>query len=245
MKTKYFLWLLFLVSCSCTAPRVITKISPEAPEGHLANGREYIPLESDQIAVELGYDGIMGEHLVFDFVVHNASPDTIRIRPADFFYVVLDSAYAESDLTTSWASVHPDTVSAYYDQSLKEREKVKGTNTLLGILQASVDLLYNVSGFVVTEDPGFIVDAVVRTAGTADWYISQDRMIQAEMDMISEEKELVSEEIFRLCNVPPGKVSSGYVFFPVHEHCPYYTFCFPVGEELFQFVYRQQKELVY
>lgn len=38
------------------------------------------------------WDRIQGEHLIFDFVVHNGSPDTLDIRPADFFYEVLDSA---------------------------------------------------------------------------------------------------------------------------------------------------------
>jgi hypothetical protein len=245
MKIKYTLWLLFLLTCSCTTPQVITKISPEAPEGYFANGREYIPLENDQIAVELGYDGLMGHHLVFDFVVHNGSGDTLHIRPSDFFYVVLDSADAESDLDQSWFSVHPDTVLRHYDKSLKDREEAKEKNTFLGILHASVDLLYHTSGFIATEDPGFIVDGVFSTAGTADHYISRGKILTEEMDMIGEEKELVSREIFRLCKLAPGQLSSGYVYFPLHEQCAYYMFCFPVGQQLFQFVYRQQKELVY
>ena len=245
MRIKYFLWLLIVLNCSCTAPRVITKISPEAPEGHYANGREYIALEGDQIAVELGYDGLMGGHLVFDLVVHNGSGDSLNVWPAEFFYVVLDSADAETDFHASWTSVHPDTVLKLYDNRIMSREEAREKNTFLGILQASVDILYNTSGFLATEDPGFIVDAVFSTAGTAERYISQDKRISADMEMISEEKELVNEEIFRPAGIPAGKVRSGYVYFPLNEQCSYYMFCFPVGEQLFQFVYRQQKELVY
>lgn len=245
MNSTHSLWLLLFVMCSCTAPGVITTISPEAPEGQYANGREYIPLESDQIAVELGYDGIMDDKLIFDFVVHNGSRDTMPVHPAGFFYVVLDSANAEGDFRESWFSLHPDTISMFYDHSLEEKEKLKGKNTFLGILQASFDLLYNTSGFLATEDPGFIVDAVFSTAGTADQYITADRKISEEMDMINEEKEQVKEEIFRKTRLAPGQVCSGYVFFPLHEQCAYYMFCFPVGKQLFQFVYRQQKELVY
>jgi len=245
MRINYILWLLFVLNCSCTAPRVITKLSPEAPEGHIANGREYIALEGDQMTVELGYDGMMAEHLVFDLVVHNGSGDTLMLSPAQFFYVVLDSADAETDFNTSWSSVHPDTVLMLYDSSIESREEARGLNTFLGILQASVDLLYHTSGFLATEDPGFIIDAVFSTAGAADQYISQNRIIAAEMDMISEEKELVNKEIFRSGPISPGKVSSGYVYFPRNEHCAFYMFCFPLGEQLFQFVYRQQKELVY
>lgn len=245
MYRRCLLWLLFVLLCSCTAPRVITSLSPEAPEGHYANGREYIALEGDRLVVELGYDGLMGDHLVFDLVVHNGSGDTLQLRPAEFFYVVLDSANAETDFNTSWSSVHPDTVLMLYDNSIESREEARGMNTFLGILQASFDLLYNTSGFLATEDPGFIIDAVFSTAGTADHYISRNRRISAEMDMIIEEKEQVGEEIFRSEQIPPGTVSSGYVYFPLNEQCDFYMFCFPLGEQLFQFVYRQQKELVY
>ena len=208
-------------------------------------GREYIPLESDQISVELGYDGILGNNLVFDFVVHNGTMDTLTIRPADFFYVVLDSANAESHLDSSWYSVHPDTVLTHYDFTLKEVEMAKGRNTVLAILQASFDLMYNTSAFIATEDPGFIVDAVFHTAGTADQYISENKRISSDMALISEEKEQVNEEIFRFCKIPPEKLRSGYVCFPLHGETPFYMFCFPVRDQLFQFVYRQEKELVY
>jgi len=245
MKNLFSLLILLLLSCSCTAPTVVTKIIPEAPKGHFANGREYIPLESDQIGVELGFDGIQGTYLVFDFVLHNSSADTLSILPADFYYVVLDSANAGSSNANTWLRIHPDTVLMYYDLTLEEREKVKGTNTLLGILQASVDLLYSTSGFIATENPAYIVDAIFQTAGTADQYISQDKMIKSDMEMISEEKELVQEEILRRCEVPPGKVASGYVYFPRHDNTAYYMFCFPVENQLFQFVYNQRTELVY
>ncbi len=245
MKNLFFLSLLLLFFCSCTAPREVTKIIPEAPEGNFANGREYIPLESDQIGVELGYDGIQGANLVFDFVLHNSSADTLSIHPAVFYYVLLDSADAEPAKAGSWLTVHPDTVMLHYDQVLEERKKVKGTNTLLGILQASANILYYATGFVATEDPAFIVDAVFLTVGTADQYISQDKMISSEMTLIGEEKELVREEILRACELPPGKIASGYVYFPRHESTSYYMFCFPVENQLFQFVYNQQSELIY
>jgi hypothetical protein len=245
MKTRLLWLLLLLFFSSCTTPRVVTRISPEAPEGKFAMGREYIPLESDKIGVELGFDGIQGNNMVFDLVVHNGTMDTLKICPADFFYVLLDSAHAESSIDSSWFSVHPDTVLRFYDQTLEEGVKAKGRNTILGILQTSFDIIYNTTGFIATEDPAFIVDAVFSAAGTADQYISQGKMISSDMDLISEEKELVNEEIFRACELLPEQLRSGYVYFPLHDQTAYYMFCFPVEQQLFQFVYRQQKELVY
>lgn len=245
MKKLYLLPLLLFFLCSCAAPGVVTRIIPEAPEGHFAMGREYISLENGPIEVELGFDGIHEPNLIFDFVVHNSGPDSLSVRPGDFYYLLLDSANAEAVPFSPWMAVHPDKVLMNYDHSLEEKNKDKGMNTFLGILQASVDILYYASGFAATENPAFIADAVFQTVGTAGQYVSQDKMIKSEMAMISEEKELVKEEIFRTCKVPPGEISSGYVYFPKHENTAYYMFCFPIENQLFQFVYKQQKELVY
>jgi len=245
MKKIYLLPILFLLFCSCTTPRVVTRITPEAPEGHFAMGREYISLQNQQIEVELGHDGIQGEYLIFDFVVHNATSDTLSVITEDFYYLVLDSAHAEASDHAPWLAVQPDKVLMNYDESLEQRKKEKGMNTFLGILQASVDVIYYASGFAATENPGFIADGIFQTISTADQYISEDKMISSDMTLISEEKEVVKEEIFRTCEVPPGMVSSGYVYFPRHENAAYYMFCFPIGEQLFQFVYKQQKELIY
>lgn len=245
MKSLFFLPLLLLLAFSCTSPRLVTKISPEAPEGHYAMGREYIPLSSDQIGVELGFDGIQSENLVFDFVVHNSSLDTLSILSDDFYYVTLDSANSIGASQTSWKAVHPDKVLLDYDRTLEETKEAKNMNSFFGILMASVNILYNTAGFIATENPAYIVDAVFNTVGTADQYIAQDKMIASEMTLISEEKELVDEEIFRTCEVPPATVTSGYVYFPLHENTAYYMFCFPIGNQLFQFVYKQQKELIY
>ena len=246
MRTSYKTGLLLLLLLSsCASPRLVTKLSPEAPEGHFAMGREYIPLESEELVVELGFDGMQGDQLVFDLVVHNSSSDTLSIVTSGFYYVLLDSAHAESAQEASWESLHPDTVMAYYDLSIENREKQKEMNTMLGILQAGVNILYNASGFIATEDPGFIVDAVFQTAGTADEYISNNRMISMEMTEIREEKELVREEIFRDMMLPPDQVASGFVYFPSNLEAAYYMFCFPLGKQLFQYVYRQDRELVY
>jgi len=245
MKKIIFLPLFFVLCWSCTGPRVVTTIRPEAPEGHYAMGREYIALESNQIEVELGYDGNMGDYLVFDFVVHNSSTDSLSLLPGDFYYLVLDSANADGTAHTPWMAVHPDKVLMTYDRTLEEWKKEKNMNTVLGILQASVDVLFYASGFAATENPGYIVEGVFQTAGTADHILTQDKMIKGDMEIIHEEKELVNEEIFRVCEVPPGEVNSGYVYFPKHENTSYYMFCFPVEDQLFQFVYRQQKELIY
>ena len=245
MKCFYCLLVLILSLWSCTAPRVVTEINPEAPEGHYAMGREYISLSSDHIDVELGYDGMQGEDLVFDFVVHNTTSDTLTLLPEDFYYVILDSANAESVPHTSWMAVQPEKVMMHYAKALENSKKEKGVNSFLGILQAGAAILYNTTAFIATDNPGYLADALLYTVGTADQYISQDKMISEEMEMISEEKGLVDREIFRRCEVPPGEVANGYVYFPSHDSTACYMFCFPIENQLFQFVYNQQKELYF
>ena len=69
MKKIYSLPVIILLLTSCAAPRLVIQLIPEAPEGNFEMGREYISLKSDSIYVELGFDGMHGENLVFDFVV--------------------------------------------------------------------------------------------------------------------------------------------------------------------------------
>jgi hypothetical protein len=245
MKKIYYLPLLSLLLFSCTAPRVVTRITPEADSGHYAMGREYIELDSDRIGVELGYDGIQGDNLVFDFVVHNTTSDTLFVRPSEFYYVVLDSATEIPVSGRSWWAVQPDKVLMHYDKTLEDREAAKNMNSFLGIIQAGVAILYNTTAFIATDNPGYLADAFIQTVGTADQYISQDKVIRSEMEVITEEKSTVNEEMFRECKVLPGTVVSGYVFFPEHESAAYYMFCFPIDNQLFQFVYNQRKEIFF
>ena len=245
MKKIYSLSVLLLILWSCAAPRMVTQIIPEAPEGHFAMGREYISLSSDHIDVELAYDGKQGEDLVFDFVVHNTTSDTLAILPANFYYQVIDSANAESVPDASWMAVQPEKVMIHYDKAMENRKKEKGMNSFLGVLQAGAAILYNTTAFIATDNPGYLADAVLYTVGTADQYISQGKIISEEMEMISKEKGLVDKEIFRVCEVLPGEVASGYVYFPAHDNTDYYMFCFPIETQLFQFVYNQRKELQY
>jgi len=245
MKKIYLFPVILLWFCSCTAPRMVTKISPEAPEGHFAMGREYIALGNEHIDVELGFDGIYGSNLVFDFVVFNGSPETLSIRAKDFYYVLLDSATAESSLLPPRMALNPDKVLLNYDRMLEDVEGQKKANTVLGFLDAGVGLLATTAAFLSTENPAFISDALFNTMGTANYYISQDKQIKTELAMIDQEKELVDEEILRSIELAPGEHVSGYVYFPRHSDASFYMFCFPVEEELFQFVYRQEKVWVY
>jgi hypothetical protein len=110
MKNFYLFPFILLLLGSCTAPRMVTKISPEAPEGNFAMGREYIALGNENIDVELGFDGIYGTNLVFDFVVFNGSQDTLSIQAKDFYYVLLDSATADSSLLPPRMALKPEKV---------------------------------------------------------------------------------------------------------------------------------------
>jgi hypothetical protein len=241
MNIRYILPLLTLMAASCATPQVVTQLIPEAPEGKFEMGREYIPLNNDSIDIELGFDGINGEHLVFDLVVVNRTPDTLFINPSDFYYEVLDSATAASSMYPQRMAVHPERILSHYEESLEERHDQKSVNTIFGFIEAGIGLIAGTTGFIATEDPGIIIDAVLNTLGTAETYVSADRAIGEEIDAITKEKEIVQEEIFRSLQLPPGKVASGYVYFPRYEQQGYLMFCFPLENQLFQFVYNQKQ----
>jgi len=245
MKVLNKLVLYFLMLSSCVAPRVHTQIIPDAPEGKLAMGREYIGLSNDSIDVELGFDGIYDQHLVFDFVVINRSPYELSINPSDFYYVVLDSATADSSKLPPRMAIHPERVLHQYDETYHSKEGEKKFNSIFGILETGFNVLLSASAFMASDNPGYIVDGVFSTLGTAQHYVAQDKEIEENMVLIQEEKDLVNEEIFRSCHLPPGKVISGYVYFPEDSDAVCYMFCYPIENQLFQFVYHQEKVVSY
>lgn len=224
---------------SLTAAAQDRRLEPLAPEGHLEMGREYISLSNDSIRLELGFDGMFGDFFVFDAVVINQSGRTVPVEPAFFYYVILDSADAEASLLPPFRSAPPDRILRYYHERLQTRENERDMNTVFGFIEGGLNLLSNATAFLATEDPMYIVDAVLSSAGTAGYYVTTDQAIGQSMDRIREEEEVVKEEILRPGEVPPGKVLSGYVFFPEYDEPGYLMFCIPVGDQEFQFVYRQ------
>jgi hypothetical protein len=242
----YTIWVATLLfAASCTPPRVVTRLVPEAPEGHFEQGREYILLNNDGLEVELGFDGMYGEHMVFDLVVYNHASDTLALSPLDFYYEIIDHPSADSSMLPPRMAIHPDRILYHYQQQLEKGENQKEINTLLGFIDAGIGLVANTTAFIATDDPGYIADAVLQTLGAADYYVTNDRIIGDELEAVRKEKEIVEEELFRQVHLPPGKVASGYVYFPRSDEQGYLMFCFPAGDQLFQFVYHQQKSVVY
>ena len=245
MKALFKLVLLSLALASCTAPARVTIIEPDAPEGNFAHGREYLPLSSEDILVELGYDGLFDELMVFDFVVVNQTSDSLSINPSDFYYVLLDSATADSSKRPPRMAFHPQRVLHEYDETLEEREGERKTSTLFGILEAGVSILVGATGFMATENPAYIADGIFNSLGTAQHYSSRNKDMKASISMIEEEKEIVNKEIFRPCLIPPGKAKSGFVYFPQEADAECFMFCFPLEGQLFQFVYHQKQVYQY
>jgi hypothetical protein len=241
MKVSALLPVIMLITASCATSKVFSQLIPEAPEGRYAQGREYIPLQNDSIGVELGYDGRYGEYQVFDFVVINRTSDTISVNPSEFYFVMIEDPGADSSVFPACMAIHPDRILDYYDHQLKEIENEKSVNTILGFIEAGIGLVASATSFTHTNDPAFIADAVFQTLQTAGHYVDADRMIGSGIASVREEQEIVREEIFRQVQLPPGKVTSGFVYFPGNGEGKYLMYCFPVEDQLFQFVYSQQK----
>lgn len=240
MKTTFTpIPLLVLAIWASASSTVLAQLVPVATDGHMEVGREYIPLSSDSIDVELGFDGMHDDRYVFDFVVVNRTTDTLTIRPTEFYYVLLDSATADSSRLPPRMAYHPERIIHHYRKSIEEGYDDQELHALIGLIDAGIGLLAHTTALIVTEDPGHIVDAVFNTIGTAGYYLEQDLQIGRQIHSIEEEKEVVEQEILRNSELPPGKVLSGFVFFPGHREPGCLMFCFPFEDQLFQFVYEQ------
>jgi hypothetical protein len=240
MQHRTLIQVIFLMIASCASPQEVTRLVPEAPEGHFEVGREYIPLHNDSIDAELGFDGRSGDYLVFDFVVINGSRRPLNIDPSIFYYVIIDDPMADSSMLPPRMAVSPEQVLTGYERQLDEQEERKKINKVLGFIDAGIGVLASASAFAATDNPGYVADAVLQTIGTAGHYVTADRMIGTQLHSIELEREVVREEIFRSLELPPGKVANGFVYFPAMETGGYLMFCFPLQDRLFQYVYRQE-----
>jgi len=243
-RRRYFVFAMIftvvLILSSCTAPQVTTKLIPEAPEGYYEHGREYITLTSDSIYAILGFDGFYDNTLIFDLVVINHSDNSLDIDPATFYYEILDSALALNSSLPPVPALHPDTISKRYDQTIQSMFDGKKANTFMGILEAVAGIALNTSGFIATEDPGYIMDMIAGTVNTAGYYLTRDTEIREGITIMKDEKSMVREASHGKKQLAPGETVSGFVFFPRNTDTRYYMFCFPLDDELFQFVYRQE-----
>lgn len=239
MKKIYSFLVILLGLSSCASSQVVTILSPEAPEGHFHMGREYINLSNGQVRVELGFDGIYEESLVFDVVVLNNTTQPLSFNPSEFYYVILDSSGADSSRFPPGMAIHPDKVLHLYEKSMEDAEIDKNINSIFGIVETGIGIIASAAAIMAKENPGYIVDALFSTVGTADHYVNQGQRISHNLEEISMEKEVISEEILREGRIPPGKAVSGFVYFPKYPGTGTIMFCFPLEDQLFQFVYNQ------
>jgi hypothetical protein len=239
MKTHPIILALFLALSIQAAAQGNKRLVPQAPEGHFEMGREYIDLSNDSIRIELGFDGIFDDFFIFDVVVHNQTGHPFPVDPAGFCYVILDSAEAENSPLPPFRSTPPERILSRYSERIREGENHREINTIFGLIEGGINLLADASAFLTTEDPFYIVDAVLNSVGTAGHYVTRDLAISWKRDLIGQEKEVVRAEILQKGELPPEKVVSGFVFFPVYDEPGFLMFCIPVDNQMFQFVYRQ------
>ncbi|MEZ5070289.1 MAG: hypothetical protein R2751_04785 [Bacteroidales bacterium] len=214
------------------------QLRPMGGDIHEEMGRDYVVLRNDSLEVELGFDGYHGGEMVFDFVVVNRRSEPCHLDPADFHFVLLEEPHAEQSALPPRMAMSPDRVMAEYRADLDRAQSRRDLNSLVGILHTGVGILANTSAFLRTDDPGFVIDAVVGTIGTAGYYLARDRHLESGLSDLRGERQVVEEELFRTLDLPPGKVASGYVFFPGEkDRDACYMFCFPVEGHTFQFVY--------
>lgn len=205
----------------------------------MEQGREYISLANGEIIAELAFDGQFESYYVFDLVLVNQGSQTLSVNPASFYYLHLDHEGADSSVLPPILAARPGRILEQYEAMLEQGQKNREIHTIFGFVDAGISAISAASAFFATDDPFALVDGIVHTAGTAEQYVSASREMDDQSDLLRMEMEVVKEEIMHKGSIPPGKVLSGFVFFPVFEEPGYLMFSIPVENKLFQFVYRQ------
>lgn len=238
MKKIYVILIIILGFSSSALSQELISLLPLAPEGHFVNGREYIPLTSDKIRVELGYDGTSEDMLVLDLVVFNQTGRELSIDPGAFYYLSLDDPDALSSEFPPVKAVLPTQTYKWYDCALEKKGSEQSFSTVLGFAEAGVGIFSGLAAFFASENPAYIVDAVFSATGTVVHTMAIKNQIEEEFEQLSRERELIQQEMMRKGELAPGEVKNGFVCFPAQVEKEYLMFCIHIDDQEFQFVYK-------
>ncbi len=217
--------LTILLFSFCFSPWMISQeqfaLEALAPDGNQVNGREYIPLSSDLIKVELAYDCRLGEKFLFDLVVINESGHPISVQPSSFYCLELDDPDGDSSRFPPIMAVPPLQPFKWYDRALEEPQYERMFSPLL-------------------ELPALFMEGFF-----ASWNGEPSARMLSDKERESHLKDAIRQEMMQEVQLAPGEVANGFVWFQGSPGTNYLLFCFPLDEQEFQFAYEVEKASPY
>lgn len=189
-----------------------------APEGRLANGREYIPLSHNLITVQLAFDCMLEDKLLFDLVLINETDHPIKVDPTSFYYLKLDDAEGDSSRFPPSTALAPLKPFKWYDRGLVDSQREGVFSPIL-------------------EIPAMFMEEFI-----AVWGEPSSNGFAQEQERTRRIKETVRQEMMQEIELAPGAVANGFIYFPGLPETIYLLFCFPLDDSEFQFAY--QLELI-
>jgi len=185
-----------------------------APEGRVANDREYIQLSNDLITVELAYDCMLEKELLFDLVLINESDHPVFVDPSSFYYLKLDDPEGDSSRFAPAMALAPLQPFTWYDRALEESHHKNAFAPLL-------------------EIPALFMEEFVGV-----WTAESSAGPVQEQERIGRIKDAVRQEMMQQRELAPGEVANGFIYFPGLPETIYLLFCFPLDDQEFQFAYQ-------
>ena len=231
---------LFLVLASCVAPRPVSRLTPHAGEGYFQLGREFITLHNDGVYVIAAFEENRDEDLVFDVIVMNKSDRTIEVDPERFYALRLKEPAADSSHHPPLAAIHPENVLLNIDRSRAVEYAEKRTNVIWGVLEATAGVVSTVSAVASDAGPAHVAEEAAYTFETMGFHLARDAEIRDHMRLINDDKLYWKNDVLRKNTLAPGTAVEGFVYFPRDTDASWYMMCYPMGDQLFQFVYRQR-----
>lgn len=188
-----------------------------APEGREVNGREYIQLSNELITVELAFDCLLEEKLLFDLVLINETDHPVFVHPSSFYYLKLDDPEGDSSRFPPAMALAPLQPFTWYDRGLEESPQKNAFAPLL-------------------EIPALFMEEFV-----AVWTDESPAGPAREKERIEGIKETVRQEMMQERELKPGEVANGFIYFPGLPETIYLLFCFPLDDQEFQFAYQIER----
>lgn len=229
----------FLFLVSCVAPRPVSRLTPHADKGHYKLGREYITLHNDNIYVIAAFDENREEDLVFDVIIMNRSDRTLEVDPANFYALVLENPSADSSVQPPLQAGDPEKVIMSIDRARAVEYAEKKTNAIWGVLEATAGVVSTAAAVTSGAEAGDVAREAFSTMESVGYHVLVEEEIEDRIHLINDDKLYWKNDVLRKNTLKPGTAVEGFVYFPRSVDAEYFMMCYPVGDQLFQFVYRQ------
>lgn len=216
--SKYLLYgaiafIVFTVSCCYYTPEPdIIRLKVDNRHKFYIMGAEYVKIEMGGIETNTAFIEAANGLLIFDVTVTNLTSHTVRVDPRQFYYIEVDTARNNLELSRNYAN-DPEYTIIEYDRLARKEEINYGNKQFgmaaLGIAHLVTDMAVKDKSEEETEANAYISDLILTQMDKNT--MDHDKAVAE----LNSQKQPWIDDALRITDLNPNEYIRGNVYFPV------------------------------